>query len=36
MLLTIVAFCFLVFTWAGVGVLLPTEHGVNPTAGRLP
>jgi ABC-type transport system involved in cytochrome c biogenesis permease subunit len=36
MLLTIVAFCFLIFTWAGVGVLLPTDHGAKPSAGRLP
>lgn len=36
MILTIVAFGFLLFTWAGVGVLLPTEHGVTSSAGRAP
>jgi ABC-type uncharacterized transport system permease subunit len=35
MLLTIVAFAFLVFTWVGVEALhLPTAHGVPRTAGR--
>jgi ABC-type uncharacterized transport system permease subunit len=34
MLLTILAFAFLVFTWVGVDVLhLPTAHG-SATAGR--
>jgi ABC-type transport system involved in cytochrome c biogenesis permease subunit len=37
MLLTIVAFAFLVFTWVGVEVLrLPTVHGAPRTAGRAP
>jgi ABC-type transport system involved in cytochrome c biogenesis permease subunit len=37
MLLTIVAFAFLVFTWVGVEALrLPTVHGAAPTAGRAP
>ncbi len=27
MLLTVVAFAFLIFTWVGVGLVLPTEHG---------
>jgi hypothetical protein len=35
MVLTIVAFAFLVFTWVGVEVLhLPTAHGMPRTAGR--
>ena len=37
MVLTIVAFAFLVFTWAGVGVLLPTAHGLpHARSGGLP
>ena len=37
MLLTIIAFAFLVFTWVGVDALhLPTAHGVPRTAGRAP
>lgn len=37
MLLTIIAFGFLVFTWVGVEALrLPTAHGVARTAGRAP
>jgi len=36
MFLTIAAFCFMLFTWAGVGVLLPTEHGAKPGAGGPP
>jgi len=37
MLLTMVAFAFLVFTWVGVEVLrLPTAHGLPRTAGRAP
>jgi ABC-type transport system involved in cytochrome c biogenesis permease subunit len=37
MVLTIVAFAFLVFTWVGVDVLrLPTAHGASRTAGRVP
>ena len=37
MVLTIVAFAFLVFTWVGVEALrLPTAHGVGRTAGRTP
>ncbi len=35
--LTIVAFAFLVFTWVGIEALqLPTAHGVGRTAGRTP
>ncbi|WP_422927787.1 cytochrome C assembly family protein [Singulisphaera sp. PoT] len=35
MVLTIVAFAFLVFTWVGVEALrLPTAHGISRTAGR--
>jgi ABC-type transport system involved in cytochrome c biogenesis permease subunit len=35
MILTIVAFAFLVFTWVGVEALrLPTAHGAARTAGR--
>ena len=35
MLLTIVAFAFLVFTWVGVEVLhLPTAHGRSRRGGR--
>ena len=34
MVLTIVAFGFLIFTWAGVGLFLPTEHGMAAKAGR--
>jgi ABC-type transport system involved in cytochrome c biogenesis permease subunit len=37
MILTIVAFGFLVFTWVGVEALrLPTAHGASRTAGRVP
>lgn len=36
MLLTVAAFGFLVFTWVGVDLLLPTAHGVPPVAGRAP
>lgn len=37
MVLTIVAFAFLVFTWVGVEALrLPTAHGAARTAGRMP
>ena len=37
MVLTIVAFAFLVFTWVGIEALhLPTAHGAARTAGRLP
>jgi len=37
MVLTIVAFAFLVFTWLGIEALhLPTAHGAARTAGRLP
>ncbi len=37
MMLTIVAFAFLVFTWVGVEALrLPTAHGASGAAGRLP
>jgi ABC-type uncharacterized transport system permease subunit len=37
MMLTIVAFAFLVFTWVGVEALnLPTAHGAAGTAGRAP
>jgi ABC-type transport system involved in cytochrome c biogenesis permease subunit len=37
MVLTIVAFAFLVFTWVGVEALqLPTAHGAARTAGRTP
>ena len=37
MLLTVIAFAFLVFTWVGVEALqLPTAHGAPRTAGRLP
>ncbi len=35
MLLTVVAFAFLIFTWVGVDLLLPTAHGV-PPAGATP
>ena len=36
MMLTIVAFAFLVFTWVGIEALnLPTAHGAG-TAGRAP
>jgi ABC-type uncharacterized transport system permease subunit len=34
MLLTVVAFAFLVFTWVGVNLVLPTAHGVTPSYGR--
>ncbi|HEV3167602.1 MAG TPA: cytochrome c biogenesis protein CcsA [Isosphaeraceae bacterium] len=35
MLLTVVAFVFMVFTWVGVDLLhLPTAHGVSKSAGR--
>lgn len=34
MLLTVVAFAFLVFTWVGVNLVLPTAHGASKTAGR--
>ncbi len=37
MLLTIIAFAFLVFTWVGVEALnLPTAHGASRTTGRVP
>jgi ABC-type uncharacterized transport system permease subunit len=37
MMLTIVAFAFLVFTWVGIEALrLPTAHGAARTAGRVP
>jgi hypothetical protein len=44
MWLTTLAFAFLVFTWIGVGLLVPTAHGTPqpianvavPTEGRLP
>ena len=37
MVLTIVAFAFLVFTWVGIEALrLPTAHGAARTAGRIP
>ena len=37
MVLTIVAFAFLVFTWVGIEALrLPTAHGAARTAGRAP
>jgi ABC-type uncharacterized transport system permease subunit len=37
MVLTIVAFAFLVFTWVGIEALnLPTAHGATRTAGRTP
>jgi ABC-type transport system involved in cytochrome c biogenesis permease subunit len=34
MLLTVVAFAFLIFALVGVGLLLPTAHGVPQVAGR--
>lgn len=34
MVLTMVAFAFLIFTWVGVDLLLPTGHGVPSVAGR--
>lgn len=34
MLLTVVAFAFLIFSLVGVNLLLPTAHGVPPGAGR--
>ena len=34
MLLTVVAFAFLIFSLVGVGLILPTAHGVPPGAGR--
>jgi ABC-type transport system involved in cytochrome c biogenesis permease subunit len=35
MMLTVVAFAFMVFTWVGVNLLhLPTAHGVRQSAGR--
>lgn len=36
MLLTAVAFAFLIFTWVGVDLLLPTAHGVPPGGGGTP
>ncbi|MGC8639106.1 MAG: cytochrome C assembly family protein [Isosphaeraceae bacterium] len=37
MVLTIVAFAFLVFTWVGIEALhLPTAHGASRASGRLP
>jgi ABC-type uncharacterized transport system permease subunit len=39
MLLTVIAFAFLVFTWVGVDLLLPTAHGMalpQTSLGRLP
>jgi ABC-type transport system involved in cytochrome c biogenesis permease subunit len=34
MLLTVVAFGFLIFSLVGAGLLLPTAHGVPQVAGR--
>jgi ABC-type transport system involved in cytochrome c biogenesis permease subunit len=34
MLLTVLAFAFLVFTWVGVNVLMPTAHGATHSYGR--
>lgn len=36
MVLTVVAFAFLVFTWVGVDLLLTTGHGGSALAGRAP
>jgi ABC-type uncharacterized transport system permease subunit len=34
MVLTVIAFAFMVFTWVGVNLLLPTAHGGSSSAGR--
>jgi ABC-type uncharacterized transport system permease subunit len=34
MLLTVFAFAFMLFTWVGVNMLLPTAHGGSQSSGR--
>jgi ABC-type transport system involved in cytochrome c biogenesis permease subunit len=36
MLLSVIAFLFMIFTWVGVGLIVPTEHGLPPAGGGLP
>lgn len=36
MLLSVLAFAFLVFTWVGVGLVVPTAHGPSQTVGGMP
>jgi ABC-type transport system involved in cytochrome c biogenesis permease subunit len=36
MLLSVITFLFMIFTWVGVGLILPTEHGLPPTGGGVP
>jgi ABC-type uncharacterized transport system permease subunit len=36
MLLSVLAFAFLIFTWVGVGLIVPTAHGMARTGGGVP
>jgi ABC-type transport system involved in cytochrome c biogenesis permease subunit len=36
MLLSVLAFAFLIFTWVGVGLIVPTAHGAARSGGGLP